>query len=115
MNIKEISVNTLVDWQQRSEKFKLIDIRSQGEMQNGMIPTGVAHPMTAIAGELDRYQKDETIVIYCRSGVRSAQVCNFMQQQGFTDVINLGGGIMDWAKQGFEIVVPTEDVLQACL
>jgi len=115
MNIKEISVTTLAEWKQRGEKFQLIDIRSHAEMKEGMIPAGVVQPMATIASELDRYQREETIVVYCRSGIRSAQVCAFMQQQGFTDVVNLGGGIMDWNRQGHEIIAPSADSLQACV
>lgn len=115
MEVKEISSETLVEWQQSGENFKLIDIREHSEMRQGMIPQGVSQPMATIAGELDRYQREETIVVYCRSGIRSFQVCDFMQKQGFTNVINLSGGIMAWGSCGLETVTPSENNLQACL
>jgi len=42
--------------------------------------------------------KDKTYLIYCRSGRRSAAACQMMQQEGFTDLYNLKGGIIAWNK-----------------
>ena len=115
MNIKEITAETLADWQQRGESFKLLDVRAHSEMQQGMIPQGLSQPMAAIPGDMDKYDRDETIVVYCRSGVRSYQVCAFMQEQGFSNVINLRGGIIAWNTIGQQIVMPSEVDLQACV
>jgi adenylyltransferase/sulfurtransferase len=48
--------------------------------------------------ELDAY-RDKDLVIYCRSGGRSANVCNFLRAQGFQSVINLSGGILAWSDE----------------
>jgi rhodanese-related sulfurtransferase len=37
----------------------------------------------------------------CRSGARSAQACMFLQQQGFSNVFNLRGGMIAWVQGGF--------------
>jgi rhodanese-related sulfurtransferase len=42
-------------------------------------------------------------VIYCRSGARSYHTCQFLAQQGFDNVVNLRGGIIAWARHGYEI------------
>jgi rhodanese-related sulfurtransferase len=46
----------------------------------------------------------DRFVVYCRSGVRSAQVCGFLRQQGYKEVYNLKGGIIDWYQNGHPIV-----------
>ena len=115
MQVKEIMPETLAEWQQQGEDFTLIDIRSFPEMQGGMIPQGLPQPMVSIPHELDRYSRDRTIVVYCRSGIRSYQVCDFMQQQGYTSVLNLSGGIMEWHGKGYEMIVPSEGDLQTCV
>lgn len=46
--------------------------------------------------ELEQY-KDKELIIYCRSGNRSGQACMFLEQQGFTDTVNLIGGILKWS------------------
>ena len=42
-------------------------------------------------------------MIYCRTGSRSAQACMFLNQQGISNVLNLRGGIMNWAQEGLNI------------
>jgi rhodanese-related sulfurtransferase len=43
--------------------------------------------------------KDETVYIYCRSGNRSGQACLMLEPYGFTDVINVTGGMLAWQEQ----------------
>jgi len=50
--------------------------------------------------ELDREQR---LVIICRSGARSAQACQFLQQQGYEDVYNLRGGMIGWSHESLPI------------
>ena len=52
--------------------------------------------------------KDRDVVLYCRSGARSYHACNFLNQQGIQNVINLRGGIIAWARQGYEIAAPPQ-------
>jgi rhodanese-related sulfurtransferase len=49
------------------------------------------------------------VVLYCRSGARSFHACAFLMQQGVRNVINLRGGILDWARCGYEIASPQGD------
>jgi rhodanese-related sulfurtransferase len=51
--------------------------------------------------EIDAAELDPAaeIVVMCRSGGRSAQVARFLQQQGFSNVWNLAGGILAWSEQ----------------
>jgi rhodanese-related sulfurtransferase len=48
------------------------------------------------------------VVLYCRSGARSYHACNFLGQQGVGNVINLRGGIIAWAREGYEIGAPPQ-------
>jgi rhodanese-related sulfurtransferase len=43
--------------------------------------------------------QDKPVVIYCRSGARSAQACAFMASKGYKNMHNLAGGIMAWARE----------------
>lgn len=68
----------------------LVDVRSPQEFGGGHIEGARNIPVDEIgarAGELD---KDETIVVYCRSGVRSGRAKRTLEAQGFGDVHNLG-------------------------
>ncbi len=46
---------------------------------------------------LDEINFEQPVVIMCKSGGRSAQVCHFLNEQGYLDVYNLSGGIIAWA------------------
>ena len=52
--------------------------------------------MMSIPHQLDLFNKDEPVYIFCHSGVRSAQACLYLEQQGFNSV-NIIGGIHAWS------------------
>ena len=48
---------------------------------------------------IEKIEKDLKILVYCRSGVRSEQACNILDQMGFKETYNLKGGILEWEKR----------------
>jgi rhodanese-related sulfurtransferase len=54
--------------------------------------------MDSIPDELERVPKDRPVVFICRSGSRSEAVANWVQGQGWTNVLNLSGGTIGWTK-----------------
>jgi len=48
--------------------------------------------------ELDKY-KGKEIVVHCKSGVRSGKAINFLKQQGYSNLVNVAGGILGWSDQ----------------
>ena len=60
--------------------------------------------MHLIPLRMNEFPRDRDIVLYCRSGARSYHACLFLMQQGFENVINLKGGIIDWVRNRFEVV-----------
>jgi rhodanese-related sulfurtransferase len=61
---------------------------------------GAIHiPMNELPKRLDALNADEDYVVMCRTGVRSAQICEFLANQNFKSVANLTGGINEWAKR----------------
>ena len=43
--------------------------------------------------------KNEEVIVYCRSGNRSGQACQYLEMQGFTNAINLTGGMLAWRER----------------
>lgn len=76
-----------------------IDVREDVELEFGMIDGSIHIPMQSVPGQLNELEKhkNDTIVLICRSGKRSDQIGQFLEQMGFTDVINLNGGMNAWA------------------
>lgn len=84
----------------------ILDVRTQDEVNMGIIPNSIH--LDFYKGEefieaLEKLDKNKNYYVYCRSGNRSGQACNIMEQMGFGKALNLMGGIMEW--QG-EIVEP---------
>lgn len=81
----------------------VVDIRNQTEWDEGHIP-GAHHIMLGYLAERSReIINGQPIVVQCRSGNRSAIGASVLLAQGATDVINMQGGLRDWASAGLPI------------
>jgi len=85
----------------------LIDVRSSEEFEGelGHIPGAILRPLPEINKWSEEFlkQKDQEIIMVCRSGNRSSRSTAFFQEQGFTNVKNLAGGMLEWNKLGFPV------------
>ncbi|MEJ1297580.1 MAG: rhodanese-like domain-containing protein [Candidatus Sedimenticola sp. (ex Thyasira tokunagai)] len=104
MLVKEIDSQELSDRMSSGDGLLLLDIRSEAEVARGVLPNSDHLPMQLIPMKIHDFPKDRDVVLYCRSGARSYHACMFLMQQGIENVINLRGGIIDWARNGKEIV-----------
>lgn len=68
----------------------LVDVRTPGEFAEGHVSGSVNIPLDTIPMQLALFNNKENIVVFCRSGMRSAQAKGFLEQQGFSNVINAG-------------------------
>ena len=99
--IKEISVSDLHRMLSKENHFDLIDIRTPAEIERGVLPKARSLAMHLVPLKLNYFSESpKQIVIYCRTGSRSAQVCRFLNQQGINNVISLRGGVVKWAAGG---------------
>jgi len=103
-SIKEIDPRTLVEWMQEDKEFRLLDVRSAAEFAQGMIPKGEPLPLHLVPLQTGRLERDRDLVVYCRTGARSAQACRYLAERGFEKVFNLRGGIVTWARQGLPLI-----------
>jgi len=110
-SVEEVDVTTLVQWLQQNDLVSLIDVRSPAEMNRGIIEGSEALPMHLVPLRPPEPKPGEKLVIYCRSGARSAQVCAFLGQRGMTDIYNLRGGVIAWQSAGLPLVSPKNDVM----
>lgn len=104
MLVKEVEAQELKARIDAGEDIALIDIRSDAEVAQGILPGAEHMAMHLIPLRMHDLPKDKDVVLYCRSGARSYHACNFLGQQGIGNVINLRGGIIAWARQGLDIV-----------
>ena len=102
--IKEIDAHQLVDWlKEKTGKFRVIDVREMHEIAGGTVPKAEPMPLATLPARTHEFHPEETLVMVCRSGARSAQACMYLAQQGFAQVFNLRGGMMGWVGSGLEM------------
>jgi rhodanese-related sulfurtransferase len=102
MNVKEIDAQELSKWVSSPDNsIRVIDVRQMEEIAQGTVPKAEALPLSSLPAKVHEFSREEKLVMVCRSGARSAQACMFMQQQGFSNVYNLRGGMMGWVQSGF--------------
>ena len=77
----------------------LLDVREPWELEICLIEGSVAMPMGSVPARFPELDRDRETVVICHHGGRSAQVCMFLDRQGFSSVINLAGGVAGWAAQ----------------
>lgn len=96
--MKQMNATELAAWLLENDAM-LLDVREAHELANGMIKNAKHIPMNHVPARIGELEsaKNSPIVLICRSGQRSMQVGQYLEQSGFTDVINLQGGMNSWA------------------
>ena len=96
--MKEITALELKQKLDNKEDIQLIDVREEYEYERANLG-GELIPLAGIMEHADRISKDKPVVLHCRSGVRSATaIMNLEKRFGFTNLYNLKGGILAYAK-----------------
>lgn len=96
-----ISVDALKARIDAGEKLHIIDVREPEEYAEfnigaQLIPLGKIQAMQI--DELDGLQHEE-LIIHCRSGKRSMTACLFLESMGFTNTVNVEGGMLAWQEK----------------
>ncbi len=74
----------------------LLDVREPWEFDICRIEGSRLVPMRQVPNVQHDLDKDAEIVVICHHGIRSRQVCMYLEHMGFSNVINLEGGIEAW-------------------
>ena len=96
-NFKEIDVQTLKSKLDDNDDFILIDVREDQELKVCKIDRAIHIPMGVVPARLNDIDSDKPVVVMCKSGGRSAQVCQYLNENGYSNIYNLNGGITSWA------------------
>jgi rhodanese-related sulfurtransferase len=103
MTIKEIDAFDLQARIADGDDFVLLDIRSAGELAQGILPNAQHLPMHLVPLHINELPKNKDVILYCHSGARSYHACAYLAQQGFEHVVNLRGGILGWLHSGYQL------------
>ena len=97
MKMNEITVNDLQQMLDKEDKINLIDVRENWEIKISKIDFAKHIPMQEIDKNLRFLNPNTKIIVMCKSGGRSANVCQYLLKQNYKYVYNLKGGITAWA------------------
>lgn len=99
LGMKEITVQELKSMIETKVDFQLVDVREPHENDISNLG-GELIPMADVPHNTDRISKTKKVVIHCRSGGRSANIIQWLEKNhGYTNLYNLKGGILAWAKE----------------
>lgn len=79
------------------EQFTIVDVREPFEYQICHLPGSILIPMSQIPQNLSLLDREDEIVVVCHAGIRSRMAANWLRRMGFERVLNLSGGLDEWA------------------
>jgi len=105
-NLNVSEANDLINDNLENQHFIILDVRTPAEYAEGHITNSVNADVEAadFTVEITIYDKDNTYLVYCRSGRRSLTAADIMIKQGFRDVYNMLDGITEWQAAGYPVV-----------
>lgn len=97
-DVPEISPLELKERIDRGAAPPLLDVREAFELGIADLPdAGQVHiPMAELPARIEELDREQPLVVYCRTGGRSARVARYLLDSGFREVLNLEGGVMGW-------------------
>jgi rhodanese-related sulfurtransferase len=78
------------------EALTIIDVREAEEIAEGMIPEATHIPLGDIPARYSEIQQNNDIILVCRSGKRSQKAYEFLEAQGYKNLFNMDGGMLQW-------------------
>ena len=97
--IPEITPTELDSKLKQKDELILLDVRTLNEVIMSKIDGSIHIPMNEIPERLGELNKNKEIIVQCKSGKRSAKVCEFLIKNEFKNVKNLDGGILAWSRE----------------
>jgi sulfur-carrier protein adenylyltransferase/sulfurtransferase len=95
----EISVKELDQEIRNNDDTFILDVRESYEYEMCRIPNSTLIPLNNLATRINELDRSWNIVLYCRTGIRSAKALKFLREAGFPNVKNLVGGISAWSDE----------------
>jgi rhodanese-related sulfurtransferase len=80
--------------------FKVVDVREVDEYTDGHIPGAIHVPLQTVPDNLESFRSDQDVYVVCQVGGRSGKACQYLIDQGVTNVVNVAGGTSGWILLG---------------
>lgn len=93
--VRTVSTDELKDML-KDKGIQFVDVRSPGEYKGRHIKEFKNIPLNTLNSKIASLKKDQEIVVICQSGMRSSQAAGQLKKAGFTNVVNVRGGMSAW-------------------
>ena len=105
-NVRDVSATEAAEILKNDPEIRVLDVRTGFEFNRGHIEDAVNfnYYSRKFKAKLNTLDKNVTWLVHCRTGVRSGKTLPLMKAAGFTNVIHLQDGIVDWTKSGLPVV-----------
>lgn len=98
--MRELSASELQDYLETvPARPLLLDVREPWEFDKACIEGSTLVPMRTIPERLHDFDPDQEIVVICHHGIRSRMIGLYLENHGFSNIINLTGGVEAWARE----------------
>jgi len=94
-NVQQISVEKAMEFGKNKEAL-FIDIRPLDKYQQGHIPGAISIPLTELKQRLKQIPRNETVLLFCRTGQGSSQANLILQSYGYRNTYSVNGGMLEW-------------------
>jgi adenylyltransferase/sulfurtransferase len=94
-----ITAGELNAMKERGDDIYLVDVREPAEFEIVRIPGSVLIPPRELPSRLSELPQDKPVVLYCKTGVRSAEALALLKNAGFADATHVQGGVTAWQTQ----------------
>lgn len=101
--MQNISANDMQKITKQNPDTYILDVRTLGEYVQKRIKGAKLIPIDQIQNRINEIPKNRPMIVYCETGMRSAQVGRYLDSLGFKGVSNLSQGIMGWQVRGYPI------------
>ncbi|WKN30446.1 rhodanese-like domain-containing protein [Porifericola rhodea] len=97
--MKEITVQELKKMQDSNEGFQFIDVREPYEYEEANLGAELI-PLGDVPDSVDKFKRDQKVVVHCRSGKRSANAIKYLEEKHqYDNLYNLKGGILAYQQE----------------
>ena len=101
---KTISVSDASAMIQSYPNLVILDVRTAQEYAQGHVKGAINIPLSDLPGRIGELDRNRPILVYCQTGVRSAQASTILVNSGFTQVYDMEGGLNAWINAGYPTV-----------
>ena len=99
--IPQITVDELKEKIETVSDLQVIDVRRVGEYESGHATKAINAPLSSdVAGKVSHLDKSKPTAVICLGGYRSSAAASLLEQNGFTDLMNVTGGTRAWIEAG---------------